>query len=126
MKIQAATFLFVSALSRASGASISICVQAREGGQDTPLAGAAVTCYDEDLDADDSMTSTYTTGSNGCVTLSYTKKTPKWYNPCTAWDCPGYTNPDIYCVVTKTNYYPVSVASFQIDQHECFAVLLLC
>ena len=108
MKIHRTALLFVSILAGASAANISICVQARESGSDTPLQGAQVKCYDEDLDADDAMTGTYTTGSNGCVNLSYSKKTPKWYNPCTAWDCPGYTNPDIYCVVTKTNYFPVS------------------
>jgi hypothetical protein len=89
-------------------AVINICVKAREAGVSTNLQGASVTCLDEDWnDADDQMTQPYVTGTNGCVTLSYEKKTPKWYNPCTAWDCPGYTNPDIYCVVTKTNLFPV-------------------
>ena len=99
--------VFLSGLVGANAGTIRICVQAKEGGTASALQGAAVKCYDEDWDADDDMTSTYYTGSDGCATLSYTSKSPKWYNPCTAWDCPGYTNPDIYCKVTKSNYYPV-------------------
>jgi hypothetical protein len=90
-----------------NAATINICVQSKEEGSTSPLPGAAVQCWDEDIDADDAMTGTSTTGSNGCVTLSYSKKTPKRYNPCTAWDCPGSTNPDIYCRITKTDFYPL-------------------
>lgn len=78
--------LLVALLIAASSdaASIQVCVEKREGGVDTDLSGAAVKCWDEDFaNGDDAMTGTSYTGSNGCVTLSYTKKTPKWYNPCT-------------------------------------------
>jgi Group XII secretory phospholipase A2 precursor (PLA2G12) len=59
------------------------------------------------LDADDQMTGVMTTNSVGSVSLTFTSKSPAWYNPCTAWDCPGYTNPDIYCVITKQGFYEV-------------------
>ena len=84
---------------------IDICVQSRElGGIITPVAGAQVRCWDEDFgNTDDSMTGTATTGSKGCVRLTYEKKSSKWYNPCT-WDCGTSTDPDIYCKVDAPGY----------------------
>lgn len=103
MKLQILSL--VLALSISSAAQIKVCVQKSFEQQTGTLSNARVRCYDEDIDSDDFMAGSAYTGSNGCVTLSYTKKTPKWYNPCTAWDCPGYTNPDIYCKITKSGYY---------------------
>ena len=94
-------------------AKINLCVKARELGISTNLQGAAVQCWDEDWNDDDDLITGTTpsyTASNGCIELNYDKKTPA-YNPCTAWDCPGYTNPDIYCKVTKANMYPVRMIS---------------
>jgi hypothetical protein len=108
MKIELSFFALLSLGNLAHGADIKICVNTRELGVDTTLPGANVKCWDEDPAQDDEMTETATTGLDGCVTLTYTKQTPKWYNPCAAWDCsPGFTDPDIYCVVTKDNMYPV-------------------
>ena len=107
-----AAILLVSTTLAASAAAaeIKVCVEARQAGIDTDLSGAIVKCYDEDFDADDFM-GQGTTGSNGCVTVNYSKRSPKWYSPCNGWDCAGtgHDNPDIYCEVTKSGYYPVSL-----------------
>lgn len=91
------------------GARIDICVNTREGGITTNMGenAATVRCWDEDPgNPDDAMTGTVSTDANGCATLSYSKKSPKWYNPCRGWDCAPYSNPDIYCIVTtSSNYY---------------------
>lgn len=90
----------------AQAGSIKVCVKTKTpSGAEVIVSGAYVQCWDEDLDGDDVMTSAVSTGADGCATLTYQVKTPKWYNPCTAWDCPGYTNPDIYCIVTKVGMY---------------------
>jgi hypothetical protein len=114
MKVELSYFVLFLGSRAVHAAKINLCVKAREFGISTNLQGAAVQCWDEDWnDGDDLMTGTTPsyTASNGCVELNYNKKTPAWYNPCTAWDCPGYTNPDIYCKVTKANMYPVRMIS---------------
>jgi hypothetical protein len=97
--------LLLLLVSVANAATIKICVKKKEEGITAALSRAAVQCWDEDsLDTDDAMTSTKLTGSNGCVTRSYTKKTSSLFK-CTGWDCS--TNPDIYCKVTKPGLYPL-------------------
>jgi hypothetical protein len=108
MKVALSFFVLSLLGSLAHGAKIKLCVKARENGIDKKLSGAKVKCWDEDIPGLDSpMTVTKTTGSSGCVTLSYTKKINTVNNPCAGWDCPGYPNPDIYCTVTKRNKFPV-------------------
>ena len=81
----------------ADAASIDICVDKREGGVSSPLAGASVRCYDEDFgNGDDALTDIATTGSDGCVTLLYKKRSQTWYNPCAAWDCKLWI--DVMCL----------------------------
>jgi Group XII secretory phospholipase A2 precursor (PLA2G12) len=59
------------------------------------------------------MTNIYTTDSNGCATLSFMNKYPKWYNPCDGWDCWPYGNPDVYCKITKPGMYKVFTNTFE-------------
>jgi len=73
-------------------------------GKKTPLAGAAVQCYDEDFpDKDDVMTTKVYTDENGWAHLTYEhKKDSTLWNPTRGWDnFPGRSDPDIYCKVTK-------------------------
>jgi hypothetical protein len=105
-KVQVQLIFLLSYFSVIHSAQIRLCVRAMEKGSSEPLADANVVCYDEDYaNGDDIMTgSSKRTGSNGCVTLSYRKKKSSWWN-CYGWDCT--TNPDIYCKVKKTGYYPL-------------------
>lgn len=90
----------------ANASTINICIKKKEEGYTSMLSGATVKCWDEDsLDADDLMTGTGTTDSNGCVTLTYTKKISTVLSPCAGWDCTS--NPNIYCKVAKTGLYPL-------------------
>jgi len=77
-------------------------VQRRSGGISTGV-DAIVTCFDEDdLYEDNHMASGFT--SSGSFSLTYTKKTNVWYNPCRGWDCSPGDNPDIYCYVGRRNF----------------------
>jgi hypothetical protein len=87
----------------ANAATIKICVQSKGKGQVSPLSNAIVYCYDEDLDGDDFM-AMGTTSSDGCVKLSYDEKESSYWNPNAGWDA-FFSNPDIYCLVTKSNFY---------------------
>jgi Group XII secretory phospholipase A2 precursor (PLA2G12) len=97
--------LFPLLISTVTGAQIKLCVNKVTGGivnaPPLPLIGASVKCWDEDgIDSDAVMTTTFTTGLDGCVTLTYTKLVADWFR--CGWDCtPGLTNPDIFCKISK-------------------------
>ena len=50
-------------------------------------------------------TTTFLTGSDGCATLTYQKKTSSFFSPCSGWDCMPTSWPDIYCVIRKAGLY---------------------
>jgi hypothetical protein len=104
LKMKLFVCLFPLTISVVAGAQIRVCVNKVTGGIANfplPLVEASVRCWDGDaFDSDDVMTEVYTTGSDGCATLTYTNLN-SWYN-CGGWDCtPGWTNPDIYCTISK-------------------------
>merc|ERR1719433_1716201 len=83
---------------------IKVCVAGSEAGTLRTLSGAKVNCYDEDTTAKDDHMGSGTTGSDGCVTISYTTKNPSFWKACRGWDwCAN--EPDIYCHVTKGVWY---------------------
>lgn len=101
ISLVAISVLFFSA---ARAGKIKVCVAGSEAGILRILSGAQVKCYDEDTIGNDDHMGTGTTGSDGCVTISYTTKKPKFGKACHGWDwCAN--NPDIYCRATKGIYY---------------------
>ena len=93
-----------------SGANtIKICVNEMILVTERPSKNAFVKCYDKDPNEDDIMVEGFT-GSDGCATLTYSKKT---------WD--GFWNigdkkPDIYCTVNKEGF--VQACPKDKDQHD--------
>ena len=97
---------------------IKLCVQMAG----KPISGAYVECFDDDLDNDDFMTDG-TTGSDGCVMLTYQTKITSTWNCWNRWDGCFNSDPDIHCEVssdclapkktaTKNNHNQNTVADF--------------
>lgn len=83
---------------------IKVCVSGSEAGVVQTVKNASVKCYDEDTLGNDDHMGSGTTGDDGCVTINYSTKKPKFGKACNGWDwCAN--NPDIYCVATKDIYY---------------------
>lgn len=100
-----ASFLMLASKAQGTG-RIKVCVIGREANVIRKLKGASVKCYDEDTTGKDDFMTSGTTGSDGCVTMTYGKKKPKFGKLCFGWDwCAN--NPDIYCVAKKNLYYEV-------------------
>ena len=74
-----------------------------------PIPGAFVECFDDDLNNDDFMTDG-TTGSDGCVVLTYQTKITSVWNCWNRWDGCLYSNPDIYCEVSADCLAPKKTA----------------
>lgn len=118
MKLLFGVLSFCILFQALEGAQVNVCVKFREGGKETRL-DANVKCWDEDsANPDDAMTSTVRTGSDGCVSLSYSKKDPKWYNPCNGWDCAPWDDPDIYCKISKSGYYLTAYTDTKEDHNQ--------
>ena len=60
---------------------IKLCAKT-EHGNNEPISGANVKCWDDDYNGDDFMASE-TTGADGCVTLNYSNKPTGW--KCWKW-----------------------------------------
>lgn len=125
ISIFAASVLMFSA-TRAG--KIEVCVAGSEAGVLRILKNASVTCYDEDTIGNDDKMGSGTTGDDGCVTINYSTKKPKFGKACRGWDwCAN--NPDIYCVATKGVYYKTysqtRVNKSQDSTHEVSIVMFV-
>mmetsp|Transcript_17496 Transcript_17496/g.22108 ORF Transcript_17496/g.22108 Transcript_17496/m.22108 type:complete len:85 (-) Transcript_17496:694-948(-) len=76
----ATILIAISSFSQINAGQIRLCAKTATTFQ--PVSNADVKCWDEDLNNDDFMTGGQT-GSDGCVTLSYTNKPTSW--KCWKW-----------------------------------------
>jgi hypothetical protein len=77
---------------------IKLCAKT-EHGNNEPISGANVKCWDDDYGSDDFMASG-TTGADGCVTLNYSNRSTSGWKCWKWWDSCSSKHPDIYCDVS--------------------------
>ena len=79
--ISATLFLASKEQVQVNVGQIKLCAKT-EHGNNEPISGANVKCWDDDYNGDDFMASE-TTGADGCVTLNYSNKPTGW--KCWKW-----------------------------------------